>query len=118
MIILGINAYHGDVAAALLCDGYLVVAVEEERFRRVKHYAGFPREAICTCLDMAGITPCEIDYFAISRDPRANLWRKALFTLRKRPHLSLVQDRLKNSAEVRDVAAVLAKLLKFSKPTP
>ena len=44
MIILGINAYHGDVSAALLRDGELVAAVEEERFRRVKHWAGFPRE--------------------------------------------------------------------------
>ena len=81
MIILGINAYHGDVSAVLLRDGALVAAVEEERFRRVKHWAGFPHEAIRVCLDMAGITPREVDYFAISRNPRANLWRKALFTL-------------------------------------
>ena len=57
MIILGINAYHGDVAAALLRDGELVAAVEEERFRRIKHWAGFPREAIRTCLEMAKIAP-------------------------------------------------------------
>ena len=49
MLILGINAYHGDVAAALLRDGELVAAVEEERFRRIKHYAGFPRDAIRSC---------------------------------------------------------------------
>jgi carbamoyltransferase len=46
MLILGINAYHGDVAAALLRDGELVAAVEKKRFRRIKHYAGFPRDAI------------------------------------------------------------------------
>lgn len=55
MIILGINAYHGDVSAVLLRDGELVAAVEEERFRRVKHWAGFPHEAIRVCLDMAGV---------------------------------------------------------------
>jgi hypothetical protein len=44
MIVLGINAYHGDVSAVLLRDGQLVAAVEEERFRRVKHWAGFPRD--------------------------------------------------------------------------
>ena len=56
MFILGINAYHGDVSAALVRDGELVAAVEEERFRRIKHVAGFPREAIRACLAMAGIT--------------------------------------------------------------
>ena len=55
MYILGINAYHGDVSAALVQDGELVAAVEEERFRRVKHWAGFPTQAIRTCLAMAGI---------------------------------------------------------------
>jgi carbamoyltransferase len=57
MIILGINAYHEDVSAVLLRDGALVVAVEEERFRRVKHWAGFPREAIRSCLEMAAVVP-------------------------------------------------------------
>jgi predicted NodU family carbamoyl transferase len=57
MLILGINAYHGDVSAILLRDGELVAAVEEERFRRVKHWAGFPRESIRACLDMAGVMP-------------------------------------------------------------
>jgi carbamoyltransferase len=52
MVILGINAYHGDVSAVLLRDGELVAAVEEERFRRVKHWAGFPRESIRIYLDI------------------------------------------------------------------
>src|SRR6266545_5340270 len=103
MIIVGINAYHGDVSAVLLRDGELVAAVEEERFRRVKHWAGFPRESIRTCLQMAGVTPLAVDHFAISRDPRANLLRKALFTLRKRPSPSLIWDRAKNSTRVQSV---------------
>jgi carbamoyltransferase len=52
--VLGICAYHGDAAAALVIDGRLEAAVEEERFARVKHWAGFPRESIRSCLDMAG----------------------------------------------------------------
>ena len=52
--VLGINAYHGDVSAVLLRDGQLVAAVEEERFRRIKHWAGFPTLAIQSVLDMAG----------------------------------------------------------------
>ena len=85
MLVLGINAYHGDVAAAILRDGQLVAAVEEERFRRIKHYAGFPREAIRACLAMAGAEPRDIDAFAVSRDPKAHLWRKGLFALKHRP---------------------------------
>jgi predicted NodU family carbamoyl transferase len=46
MIILGINAYHGDSAACIVIDGKLVAAIEEERIRRIKHWAGFPSEAI------------------------------------------------------------------------
>lgn len=42
MVILGINAYHGDASAAIIVDGRLVAAVEEERFNRIKHAAGFP----------------------------------------------------------------------------
>lgn len=94
VIILGINAYHGDVSAALLRDGELVAAVEEERFRRVKHWAGFPREAIRTCLEMAETSLTEVDHIAVSRDPKANLLQKAMFALRNRPGLGLVKDRV------------------------
>ena len=54
MIVLGINAYHGDASAAILVDGELVAAVEEERFTRVKHTAGFPAHAVRYCLQAAG----------------------------------------------------------------
>jgi carbamoyltransferase len=111
MIVLGVNAYHGDVSAALLRDGDLVAAVEEERFRRVKHWAGFPRDAIRACLDMAGVTPKEVDHFAISRNPRANLLRKALFMLKNRPSISLLRDRVKNASRVEDVASRLGEAL-------
>jgi carbamoyltransferase len=62
MIILGLNAFHADSAAALIRDGKLVAAAEEERFRRVKHWAGFPSQAISYCLREAGVSfrsqPC------------------------------------------------------------
>jgi carbamoyltransferase len=90
MIILGINAYHGDVSAVLLREGELIAAMEEERFRRVKHWAGFPRDAIRACLKMAGAAPQDIEHVAISRMPRANLLRKVVFALRQRPFLDLV----------------------------
>ena len=112
--VLGINAYHGDVSAVLLRDGELVVALEEERFRRIKHWAGFPTLAIRGCLDYAGIDGSEVDHVAISRDPRANLLRKVLFTLRRRPDLALVRDRLRNAQRVRDFRGPLATALGIS----
>jgi len=108
VLILGINAYHGDVAAVILRDGELVAAVEEERFRRIKHYAGFPQQAIRSCLAMAGAEPRDIDAFAVSRDPRAHLWRKGLFALKHRPSLSLVRDRAANAISVRHLAHACA----------
>src|SRR5690242_3011542 len=111
MYILGINAYHGDVSAALVRDGQLIAAVEEERFRRVKHYAGFPALAIRKVLEMAGIDGRQVHHVAISRDPRANLMRKGLFTLTARPDLRLILDRVRNSRSVRDVPGPLAAAL-------
>lgn len=110
MIILGLNAYHGDVSAALLRDGEVVAAVEEERFRRVKHWAGFPRESIGACLEMAGIRPEDVDYFAISRKPRAHLVRKAVFTLWNRPQFRLVSDRIRNAGRVEQVVDRIAEV--------
>ncbi len=79
MIILGINAYHADSSAAIFVDGLLVAAIEEERFRRVKHWAGFPRMAIEFCLKEAGINYGDVDYYSIGRDPKAKLLNKFLY---------------------------------------
>src|SRR5215217_2292735 len=101
--ILGINAFHGDVSAVLLRDGQLVAAVEEERFRRIKHVAGFPTQAIQKVLEMGGITGRDVQHVGISRDPKANIVRKAWFAATKRPDLKLILDRVKNTAKVRDL---------------
>lgn len=82
MIILGINAYHGDASAAIIVDGKLIAAVEEERFTRIKHTAGFPANAIRYCLETAGVTIREVDHIAIPRNPRARLVRKLLYAAR------------------------------------
>ncbi len=95
MKIVGINAYHGDASAALVVDGELVAAVEEERFNRIKHWAGFPSQSINWCLGQAGVSAGEIDHVAISFNPRANLLRRAGFVLRHRPKIGAVLDRLK-----------------------
>jgi carbamoyltransferase len=82
MHILGINAYHGNASAALVSDGRLVAAVEEERFNRVKYAAGFPAAAIRYCLQTAGISLGEVDHVAVPRNPWARLGTKLLYALR------------------------------------
>ncbi|HEV2733537.1 MAG TPA: carbamoyltransferase N-terminal domain-containing protein, partial [Longimicrobiaceae bacterium] len=111
MYILGINAYHGDVSAALLRDGEVVAAVEEERFRRIKHWAGFPTLAIGKCLEMAGIDGRQVAHVAVSRDPKANLLKKGMFALSKRPDFGMIFDRVRNAQQVRDLRGPLAAAL-------
>jgi carbamoyltransferase len=94
--ILGINAYHADSSACLLKDGDLLAAAEEERFRRVKHWAGFPSEAIRYCLSEAGIALNQVDHLAINRNPYKNLGHKISYALRHRPSLDLVTSRWRN----------------------
>ena len=96
MYVLGINAYHGDSSACLIRDGKLVAAAEEERFRRIKHWAGFPALAIEYCLAEAGISLAEVDHAALNSDPNANMLRRLGHVLRARPQPRLLLDRLRN----------------------
>lgn len=101
MIILGINAYHADSSAAIFVNGIMVAAIEEERFRRVKHWAGFPSLAIQFCLEEAKVSLEQVDHIAIGRDPKAKFLKKLLF-LASRPagSVKVIKDRLKNSKAV------------------
>ena len=99
MNIIGLNAYHGDAAAALVMDGELIAAVEEERFNRIKHWAGFPTESIRWCLERGGIGPEEIDHVGISFDPRANFWPRLGFLARYRPSMRAILDRLQRQGK-------------------
>src|SRR5215510_5313845 len=112
MNILGINAFHGDASSALVKDGALAAAIEEERLNRRKHCAGFPALAIRAVLENGGVRAGEIDHVAVSRDPKANLHKKILFAIQKRPSFTkLVKDRLANVAKVRGVDEALANAL-------
>ncbi len=82
MNILGINAYHGNASAAIVCEGRLVAAVEEERFNRVKYAAGFPAQAIRYCLKEAGLELKDIDHVAVPRNPYARLATKLFYAMR------------------------------------
>ena len=103
MNILGLNAFHGDASAALLRDGQLMLALEEERLNRIKHWAGLPLLAAKACLD--GVQP---DHIAISRDPRAHL-RDKLLRAALRPHKWLnLASRATNSVRIARVGEELA----------
>jgi carbamoyltransferase len=97
--ILGLNAYHADSAAALVVDGEVVAAVEEERFLRLKHWAGFPEQAIRWCLSEGGITLADVDQVAVNQDPRANLRHRVGYAIRRRPSPALVLERLRNQRQ-------------------
>jgi carbamoyltransferase len=80
--IVGINAYHGDASAAFVADGHLVAAAEEERFKRIKHCAGFPTAALRYVVKTSGAHPREVRRLAVARDPWARFFRKAWHGLR------------------------------------
>jgi carbamoyltransferase len=97
--ILGLNAYHGDSSACLVSDGNLISAVEEERFRRIKHWAGFPLESIKYCLEVASINLSEVDHIAINTSPNSNFYKKLLHTIFNRPNPKFLFQRYKNRNE-------------------
>ncbi len=82
MVILGINLYHPDSSACVVIDGKLLAAVEEERFKRIKHYAGFPEESIKFCLKKAGVDIKDVDYITIPRNVKARILNKIFYGIK------------------------------------
>jgi carbamoyltransferase len=106
MNILGINAYHGNASAAIVSDGRLVAAVEEERFNRVKYAAGFPAQAIRYCLKEAGLELKDIDHIAVPRNPYARLGTKLFYAMRMP---SFARERIKVLAKFTGIPEALAQ---------
>lgn len=111
MVILGLNAYHGDSSACIVIDGKLVAAVEEERFTRIKHWAGLPALSVRYCLAEAGVKFDDIDHIAINRDPKANIFRKSLYVFSKGVSFDLIKNRLQNATKVKGIKPALCKEL-------
>jgi carbamoyltransferase len=107
VVILGLNAFHADSAAALICDGKLVAAAEEERFRRVKHWAGFPSQAIQYCLREAGLRLSDVQHVALNQDNRASFLRKILYVMTHNPTGRLLVERLRNRRRRGNVVELL-----------
>ncbi|WP_299821871.1 carbamoyltransferase C-terminal domain-containing protein [uncultured Pontibacter sp.] len=111
MYILGLNAYHGDSSASIMRDGEVIAASEEERFRRIKHWAGFPSEAVKFCLKEAGISIRDVDYITISRDPSANIHKKLIHAAKNLISAKSLIDRLANTKKVANVKEELSQAL-------
>src|SRR6185369_951388 len=105
MNILGLNAFHGDASAALLSGGQLIAAIEEERFNRIKHWAGFPALAAKACL--RDIDPAALEHVAISRDPKAHLWRKLGRVVARPGDWTRLVSRARNTIKVANLAESL-----------
>lgn len=110
-IILGVNAYHADSSACLIVDGDLVAAAEEERFTRIKHWAGLPTEAVRYCLREIGARFSDIDIIALNSDPGANAWRRVAYAAWRRPSWRLIGDRMRSRKIRRTVADALAQAI-------
>lgn len=107
--VLGLNAFHSDASAAIFYNGQLIAASEEERFNRVKHWAGFPHEALAFCLRKAGISLTEIDYIAIARDPRAKWDKKVKYLANNPKAISFaLRGRLNNASTVQTITDELS----------
>ena len=113
MKIIGINAFNADSSACILIDGKLIAAVEEERFNRIKHWAGFPIESIKYCLKETNLTISDIDHISINIDPKANYSKKIFFLLKHRPSLNLILRRLKKKKKYKSIGEIIN--LEFNK---
>jgi carbamoyltransferase len=109
-MVLGLNAFHGDSSACLVRDGVLVAAAEEERFRRIKHWAGFPSEAIRYCLRESGVQLRDVAHVALNQDTRAHFGRKLLYLISSRPSLNLVLQKLRFRSQRSGAEDLLAQV--------
>ena len=115
MKIIGINAFHADASATIFVNGKMIAAIEEERFRRIKHWAGFPELAIRFCLKEAGIGIEEVDYFAIGRNTNVKLFKKLVYVA-KNPfgNFSAIKERFINRKKVSSIEGHLAQAFGMS----
>lgn len=115
MYILGINAYHADASACIYHNNQLIAAAEEERFRRIKHWAGFPTQAIEFCLQEAGIAITDVDYIGISRDPKANFGKKIFTAIKNRLSIKNIANRVANLKKAANIEEEILQHFKIDK---
>lgn len=113
MIILGLNTYEYDSSACLVADGKLICAIEEERIRRIKHWAGLPTESIRWCLEYAGISIKDVDYIAVSRDPSAHLHKRILRMFMEATKVKFLKTRFRYAVRIKGIKASIAEALEI-----
>jgi len=107
--ILGLNCYHADSSACLLKDGKVLIALEEERINRIKHWAGFPTLSIKKCLEFEGISIDNVDYVALNQSPAANILKKIKYIFLNKPNLNFYFEKLNNKIRRQNIL----KLIEF-----
>ena len=111
-LVVGINAYDGDSADCIVSVVVLVAAVEEERFRRIKHWAGFPTMSVEFCLKAATLKLSDVDVLAFNSDPRANIFRKISYGLSSfRGTTAAVQKLMSRSDKTRAIEVAVREEL-------
>jgi carbamoyltransferase len=105
--ILGLNCFHADSSACLLKDGKILIALEEERINRIKHWAGFPILSIKKCLEFEGINIDNIDYIAINQNPTANILKKIKYTFLSRPNFNFYLEKLSNKIKRQNILKLI-----------
>ena len=113
--ILGLNSFHGDSSACILKNGKIIAAAEEDRFNRIKHYAGFPAESIKYCLKEANISINDVDHIAVNTNPKANFLGKFFYTIINKPNLKFIIDRIINKKAKKNIELELLKVFKLKK---
>ncbi|MGV8815422.1 MAG: carbamoyltransferase [Gelidibacter sp.] len=117
MYILGINAYHADSSAALLKNGEVIYATEEERFERIKHWAGLPLKSIAFCLEAEGISIHDVKAICIGRDPKAKLKNKIKYTLSNRKiALGMFKQRFSNRNDLQSIEELIKESFGYCPP--
>ncbi|RTE51715.1 carbamoyltransferase [Arenibacter aquaticus] len=117
MYVLGINAYHADSSAALLKNGEVIFATEEERFERIKHWAGLPLKSIAFCLEAEGISINQVSAICIGRDPKAKLKNKIKYTLSNRKiALGMFKQRFSNRNDLQSIEDQISKTFGYCPP--
>ena len=106
-IILGINAFHADASAALIVDGKILCCLEEERFVRIKHWAGFPENSIKFCLKESNLSIKDVDYISINTNPYAHIPRKIIYSFLNKPNLLFLFERFKNKQKRADISSYI-----------
>ncbi len=109
MYIIGINAYHADSSACIIKDQNLIFAIEEERLRRIKHWAGFPILSIKNCLEVAKINLSDVDYICINSNPKVNIIKKIIHILKYRPSIKLIINKFRNKKKNQNIKNIIKR---------